>query len=277
MLDGLKIVLDCANGAAYNIAPKILWELGAEVVAINVSPDGTNVNKNSGSTYPDNLINKVLEIKADVGIALDGDADRCILVDENGILVDGDKILAIIANQWKKNRNLIGNTVVGTVMTNQGLENYFKKNGINLLRTDVGDKNIIEKIKTKNLVMGGEPSGHIILNQYSSTGDGILASLEVLGIMKMNNKKLSTLSSIYKPYPQVIYNYVIKKNQSANKLIKKIDNKIKSSLNKKKVRLVIRKSGTENKVRIMSEAEDLKVAKNISEKAIEILNNYFDD
>ncbi len=277
VLDGLKIVLDCANGAAYNIAPKILWELGAEVVAINVSPDGTNVNKNSGTTSPDNLINKVLENKADIGIALDGDADRCILVDENGILVDGDKILAIIANQWKKNKNLVANTVVGTVMTNQGLEDYFKKNDIKLLRTDVGDKNIIEKIITKNLVIGGEPSGHIILNQYSSTGDGILASLEVLGIMKINNIKLSTLSNIYKPYPQVIHNYVIKKNQDANKLIEKLNKKIKSSLNKKKVRLIIRKSGTENKIRIMSEAKDLKVAKSVSEKAITILNNKFND
>ena len=212
-LDGLKIVIDCANGAAYNVAPKILWELGATVIPINVSPDGTNVNENSGSTFPNNLINKVIEFKADVGIALDGDADRTILVDENGIIVDGDKIIAIIAQFWKKNNNLFQNTVVGTVMTNKALEDYFLEKKINLIRTDVGDRNIIQSMKEQNFVLGGEPSGHIILDNYSSTGDGILASLEVLGIMKFENKKLSTLANIYIPYPQIMQNFPIK-NQS---------------------------------------------------------------
>ena len=212
-LDGLKIVIDCANGAAYNVAPKILWELGATVIPINVSPDGTNVNENSGSTFPNNLINKVIEFKADVGIALDGDADRTILVDENGVIVDGDKIIAIIAQFWKKNNNLFQNTVVGTVMTNKALEDYFLEKKINLIRTDVGDRNIIQSMKEQNFVLGGEPSGHIILDNYSSTGDGILASLEVLGIMKFENKKLSTLANIYIPYPQIMQNFPIKTNQ----------------------------------------------------------------
>ena len=214
-LDGLKIVIDCANGAAYNVAPKILWELGATVFPINVSPDGTNVNENSGSTFPNNLINKVIEFKADVGIALDGDADRTILVDENGVIVDGDKIIAIIAQFWKKNNNLFQNTVVGTVMTNKALEDYFLEKKINLIRTDVGDRNIIQSMKEQNFVLGGEPSGHIILNNYSSTGDGILASLEVLGIMKFENKKLSTLANIYIPYPQIMQNFPIKTNQKS--------------------------------------------------------------
>ena len=212
-LDGLKIVIDCANGAAYNVAPKILWELGATVIPINVSPDGTNVNENSGSTFPNNLINKVIEFKADVGIALDGDADRTILVDENGVIVDGDKIIAIIAKFWKKNNNLFQNTVVGTVMTNKALEDYFLEKKINLIRTDVGDRNIIQSMKEQKFVLGGEPSGHIILDNYSSTGDGILASLEVLGIMKFENKKLSTLANIYIPYPQIMQNFPIKTNQ----------------------------------------------------------------
>ena len=212
-LDGLKIVIDCANGAAYKVAPKILWELGATVIPINVSPDGTNVNENSGSTFPNNLINKVIEFKADVGIALDGDADRTILVDENGVIVDGDKIIAIIAQFWKKNNNLFQNTVVGTVMTNKALEDYFLEKKINLIRTDVGDRNIIQSMKEQKFVLGGEPSGHIILDNYSSTGDGILASLEVLGIMKFENKKLSTLANIYIPYPQIMQNFPIRTNQ----------------------------------------------------------------
>ena len=225
-LDGLKIVIDCANGAAYSVAPKILWELGANVIPINVSPDGTNVNQNSGSTFPNNLINKVIEFKADVGIALDGDADRTILVDENGVVVDGDKIIAIIAQFWKKNNNLSKNTVVGTVMTNKALEDYFLEKKINLIRTDVGDRNIIQSMKEQNFVLGGEPSGHIILDNYSSTGDGILASLEILGIMKFENKKLSALANIYTPYPQIMQNFPIRTNQKSESIISDIKKKV---------------------------------------------------
>ena len=270
-LDGLKIVIDCANGAAYNVAPKILWELGADVIPINVSPDGTNVNKNSGSTFPNSLINKVIEFKADVGIALDGDADRTILVDENGTIVDGDKIIAIIAHFWKKNNNLYHNTVVGTVMTNKALENYFLKKKINLVRTDVGDRNIVQSMKEHKFILGGEPSGHIILNNYSSTGDGILASLEVLGIMKFENKKLSTLSNIYLPYPQIIQNFPIKINQESKSIINNLKKKVEKNIDKKNVRIVIRKSGTENKIRTMIEAKDLELAKSISKKIVSFM------
>ena len=270
-LDGLKIVIDCANGAAYKVAPKILWELGANVISINVSPDGTNVNDNSGSTFPNNLINKVIEFKADVGIALDGDADRAILVDENGVIVDGDKIIAIIAKFWKKNNNLYKNTVVGTVMTNKALEDYFLEKKINLIRTDVGDRNIIQSMKEQNLILGGEPSGHIILNNYSSTGDGILASLEVLGIMKFENKKLSTLANVYTPYPQIMQNFPIKSNQETKSVITNIKKKIEKIIDKKYTRIIIRKSGTENKIRTMIEAKNLELAKSISKKIISLM------
>ncbi|GIS23697.1 MAG: phosphoglucosamine mutase [Alphaproteobacteria bacterium] len=270
-LDGLKIVIDCANGAAYNVAPKILWELGATVIPINVSPDGTNVNENSGSTFPNNLINKVIEFKADVGIALDGDADRTILVDENGVIVDGDKIIAIIAQFWKKNNNLFQNTVVGTVMTNKALEDYFLEKKINLIRTDVGDRNIIQSMKEQNFVLGGEPSGHIILSNYSSTGDGILASLEVLGIMKFENKKLSTLANIYIPYPQIMQNFPIKTNQKSESIINNIKKKVEKKIDKKDARIVIRKSGTENKIRTMIEAKNLELAKSISKKIVSLM------
>ena len=270
-LDGLKIVIDCANGAAYNVAPKILWELGANVIPINVSPDGTNVNENSGSTFPNNLINKVIEFKADVGIALDGDADRTILVDENGIIVDGDKIIAIIAKFWKKNNSLSQNTVVGTIMTNKALEDYFLEKKINLIRTDVGDRNIIQSMKEQKFVLGGEPSGHIILDNYSSTGDGILASLEVLGIMKFENKKLSALANVYTPYPQIMQNFPIRTNQKSESIISNIKKKVEKKIDKKDARIIIRKSGTENKIRTMIEANNLELAQSISKKIVSLM------
>jgi phosphoglucosamine mutase len=270
-LDHLKIVVDCANGAAYKVAPKILWELGAEVVSMNIDPDGTNENKDSGSTYPANLIQKVKEEKADIGIALDGDADRCVLVDEIGNLINGDKILAIIAKYWKENGSLYNDTVVGTIMTNKALENYFLANKINLIRTKVGDRNIIKEMNSKGFIIGGEPSGHIILNNYSSTGDGILASLEILGIMKTKKKKLSFLSNIYKPFPQIIQNYTLKKDQDVKKLIDKVEKKIKRFLNYNQARLIIRKSGTENKIRVMSEADDMTTTKNNVQEVLKII------
>ena len=270
-LDGLKIVIDCANGAAYKVAPKILWELGATVIPINVSPDGTNVNENGGSTLPNSLINKVIEVKADVGIALDGDADRTILVDENGVIVDGDKIIAIIAQFWKKNNNLFKNTVVGTVMTNKALENYLLEKKINLIRTEVGDRNIIQSMKEHNLILGGEPSGHIILSNYTSAGDGILASLEVLGIMKFQNKKLSALANAYIPYPQIIQNFPVKTNQDSKLIINNVKKKVEKIISKKDARIVVRKSGTENKIRTMIEAKNLELVKSISKKIVNLM------
>ena len=202
-LDGLKIVIDCANGAAYKVGPTILWELGAEVIPINVNPDGTNVNKNSGSTNTKKLVATVKKSKSDLGIALDGDADRCILVDEKGNLINGDLILGIIATSWKKKNILKNNSVVGTSMSNSGLEEYFRKINIKFIRTDVGDRNIIREMKKRGFVLGGEPSGHIILSNLSSSGDGLLASLEVLNILKETQKILSYYNKLFKAYPQI--------------------------------------------------------------------------
>ena len=271
-LDGLKIVIDCANGAAYKVAPTILWELGAKVYPINVKPDGTNVNKDCGSTNPKKLIQKVLEHKADIGIALDGDADRCLIIDEKGQIIDGDKILALIGIDWKKGNKLINNTIVGTVMTNKGLENFLNKNDILLTRTQVGDRNIIMEMQKENIVLGGEPSGHIILNHYSSTGDGLLAALEVLAIMKKQKSLLSSLTNLYKPYPQVLKNFELKKNQNPEEII----HAIQASLNKhdynmmKDSRMILRKSGTENKIRLMVEASNSQIANQMIDKANEV-------
>ena len=267
-LDGLKIVIDCANGAAYRVGPTILWELGAEVFPINVSPDGTNVNKRGGSTDPRRLISEVKKNNADLGIALDGDADRCILVDEKGNIINGDLILGIIASNWKEKNILKNNTVVGTSMSNSALEKYLEKQNIKFIRTDVGDKNIIKEMKKRNLVLGGEPSGHIILSNLSSSGDGLLASLEVLHILKAKEKKLSFLTSFYKAYPQVIDNFSINHNTSAEKILKKSKTEI-LKLNKEiklNGRLLVRKSGTENKIRIMVESKSKKIADKILQK-----------
>ena len=274
-LDGLKIVIDCANGAAYRVGPTILWELGAEVISINVSPDGTNVNKNSGSTNPKNLISAVKRTKADLGIALDGDADRCVLVDEKGNIVNGDLILGIIATNWKNKNILKNNAVVGTSMSNSALQKYLEKKNIKFIRTDVGDRNIIKEMKKRNLVLGGEPSGHIILSNLSSSGDGLLASLEVLHTLKEKGKKLSFLSSFFKAYPQVTDDFPINQNTSAEKILKKSKPeilKLNKSL-KSNGRLLVRKSGTENKIRIMVESKKKTIAEKVLQKAKKVFKD----
>ncbi len=274
-LDGMKIVIDCANGAAYKVAPTILWELGAKVFPINVDPDGTNVNKNSGSTNTKNIISKVNEFNADIGIALDGDADRCIIIDEKGNTINGDRILAIISKYWVEKDKLNEKTVIGTIMSNQALEIYLKKEGLTFIRTDVGDKNIVEEMYKNKYILGGEPSGHIILGQYSTTGDGLLASLELLNIMKEKNEKLSNLSCLFTPYPQLLENYSIK----GNILPEEVLLNAKDSLNKlrkdllDKCRLIIRKSGTENKIRIMAESKNISYAKKAISNSIQILKD----
>jgi len=272
-LDGLKIVIDCANGAAYKVGPTILWELGAEVIPINVSPDGTNVNKDGGSTKTTRLASVVKRNKADLGIALDGDADRCILIDERGSLIDGDFILAIIAKSWKDKNILKNNTVVGTSMSNTALQVFLKQQNIKFIRTDVGDRNIIKEMKKRNLVLGGEPSGHIILSNLSSSGDGLLASLEVLNILKETGKKLSFFSTMFKSHPQLTKNFPIKKGVSAESILNNAEKEIsilRDSL-KASGRLLVRKSGTENKIRIMVESIKKSSANIILKKAENIL------
>ena len=201
-LSGMKIFLDCANGASYKSAPALLRELGAEVVAIGINPDGFNINKNCGSTHPELIQQSVKTHKADIGIAFDGDADRVIMCDEKGEIIDGDQIIAMIAKNWKKKKILKGG-VVGTLMTNLGLENYFKNNNIKFHRADVGDRYVKEKMNSLKYNLGGEQSGHIILGNLATTGDGLLVALEVLNSLK-NNGKASKVFSVFKKIPQVL-------------------------------------------------------------------------
>lgn len=260
-LDGLKIVIDCANGAAYKIAPTVLWELGAEVISIGVEPNGENINANCGATHPDAMAKAVKEYKADIGIALDGDADRIIISDEKGNIVDGDQIMAAIATHWNKQGTLKGGGVVSTVMANLGLEEYLKSQGLTLERTQVGDRYVLESMLENNYNLGGEPSGHIIFNDFITTGDGLIASLQVLAyIVQSKGKKVGELLSIFKPVPQVLYNVRYKNEEvlespEVQDTIKDAEKQLHS-----KGRLLIRKSGTEPLIRIMAEAFDKKDA-----------------
>ena len=271
-LSGVKIFLDCANGASYKSAPALLRELGAEVVAIGINPDGFNINKNCGSTYPELIQQSVKTHKADIGIAFDGDADRVIMCDEKGEIIDGDQIIAMIAKNWKKKKILKGG-VVGTLMTNLGLENYFKNNNIKFYRADVGDRYVKEKMNSLKYNLGGEQSGHIILGNLATTGDGLLVALEVLNSLK-NNGKASKVFSVFKKVPQVLENIKVKnKNIVEKKSLKAKINQIDKSL-KQEGRLLVRKSGTENLVRIMVESSDKKLIKDTVNEVKKLILNY---
>ena len=271
-LSGIKIFLDCANGASYKSAPALLRELGADVVAIGINPDGFNINKNCGSTHPELIQKSVKTHKADIGIAFDGDADRVIMCDEKGEIIDGDQIIAMIAKNWKKKKILKGG-VVGTLMTNLGLENYFKSNNIKFHRADVGDRYVKEKMNSLKYNLGGEQSGHIILGNLATTGDGLLVALEVLNSLK-NNGKASKVFSVFKKVPQVLENIKVKnKNIVENKSLKAKINQIDKSL-KQEGRLLVRKSGTENLVRIMVESSDKKLIKDTVNEVKKLILNY---
>ena len=271
-LSGVKIFLDCANGASYKSAPALLRELGAEVVAIGINPDGFNINKNCGSTHPELIQQSVKTHKADIGIAFDGDADRVIMCDEKGEIIDGDQIIAMIAKNWKKKKILKGG-VVGTLMTNLGLENYFKNNNIKFHRADVGDRYVKEKMNSLKYNLGGEQSGHIILGNLATTGDGLLVALEVLSSLK-NNGKASKVFSVFKKVPQVLENIKVKnKNIVEKKSLKIKINQIDKSL-KQEGRLLVRKSGTENLVRIMVESSDKKLIKDTVNEVKKLILNY---
>ena len=271
-LSGIKIFLDCANGASYKSAPALLRELGAEVVAIGINPDGFNINKNCGSTHPELIQQSVKTHKADIGIAFDGDADRVIMCDEKGEIIDGDQIIAMIARNWKKKKILKGG-VVGTLMTNLGLENYFKHNNIKFYRANVGDRYVKEKMNSLKYNLGGEQSGHIILGNLATTGDGLLVALEVLNSLK-NNGKASKVFSVFKKVPQVLENIKVKnKNVVENKSLKVKINQIDKNL-KQEGRLLVRKSGTENVVRIMVESSDKKLIKDTVNEVKKLILNY---
>ena len=253
-LKGLKIVLDCANGAGYKAAPKLLKELGAKVIPIGINPNGLNINDKCGSTFPIRIKSAVKKNKAHVGISFDGDADRIIMCDENGKIIDGDQIIAMLAKRWKIKKILKGG-VVGTQMSNFGLERFLKKEKIRFLRSKVGDRYVKEKMKKFNFNLGGEQSGHIILGKFATTGDGLLVALEVLFSLR-KQKKASKLLNVFTPLPQILENVTVKnKNIINNFKIKKAIKKA-SKLMKSKGRILVRKSGTESKIRIMAESHD---------------------
>lgn len=263
-LDGIKIVVDCANGAAYQVAPLILRELGAEVIAIGVQPNGQNINDACGSTAPEMMCDIVKKSGADIGIALDGDADRVIICNEKGEILDGDQVMAMIATLCKKNGSLKGDTVVATQMSNMGFEKYLTSIGLKLERTKVGDRYVVEAMRAGGFNLGGEQSGHIIMNDYTTTGDGIIAALQVLAYMCRMKKPLSECGKLFSPMPQLLKNVSYK---GASPLEKPEVKKIIEAAEKKlggKGRVFIRASGTEPLIRVMAEAEDTKLVEEVT-------------
>ena len=255
-LDGLKVVVDCAHGAAYNVAPEALWELGADVVAIGVSPNGININDQVGSTAPKALQEKVLESGADIGIALDGDADRLIVVDEKGDTVDGDQLMALIGASWAKEGLLMGGGVVATVMSNLGLERFLADRNLELIRTQVGDRYVLETMRERGCNVGGEQSGHIILSDYGTTGDGLVAALQVLACLVESGKRSSELLRQFEPLPQLLKNVRFDSGQpleaqSVQAAVAQGEARLSGT-----GRLLIRKSGTEPLIRVMADGED---------------------
>jgi phosphoglucosamine mutase len=265
-LDGIKVVLDCANGAAYKLAPTILWELGAEVHAIGNTPNGYNINENCGSTYPKLLCETVLEQGAHIGIALDGDADRLIVCDELGNVIDGDQVMAAIATYFHEKNILKGDGVVATVMSNLGFEKYLETLDLKLHRSAVGDRHVVEKMRTGDYNLGGEQSGHIILRDHNITGDGTLAALQVLALLVEKKDKASNLLNVFTPYPQLLKNIRFDKNQQdplENDTVKAAISKGESEM-AETGRILIRKSGTEPLIRVMTEGSDADLTEKVA-------------
>ncbi|WP_127142456.1 phosphoglucosamine mutase [Pelagibacterium montanilacus] len=253
---GLRVVVDCANGAAYKTAPEVLWELGAEVIPIGVAPDGFNINDGYGSTAPAALIDKVKEMRADIGIALDGDADRVLVVDEKGEVVDGDQLMAVIASSWHRRGQLQGQGVVATVMSNLGLQRYLDGLGLSLERTKVGDRYVLEAMRAKGFNVGGEQSGHIILSDFTTTGDGLVAALQLLSVVREEGKPVSEICHKFEPVPQLLQNVRYQRgkpleDKSIKQLIADSEARLGSG-----GRLIIRESGTEPVIRVMGEGDD---------------------
>ena len=255
-LDGIRVVVDCANGAAYKVAPAALWELGAEVFSVGVDPDGTNINDGCGSTAVDMMANKVRELRADIGIALDGDADRVIIVDERGETIDGDQVMAAIAQSWADKQMLQGGGIVATVMSNLGLERYLEGKGMKLARTKVGDRYVVEHMRANGFNLGGEQSGHVVLSDFATTGDGLIAALQVMAVLAETQKPLSEICHLFDPLPQLLRNVRFRDGAPLE------DDQVKDAIETgtqalgNQGRLVIRKSGTEPLIRVMAEGDD---------------------
>ena len=264
-LRGLRIVIDCANGAGYKAGPELLKSLGAKVFSIGIQPNGLNINKNCGSTFPNKIRLAVKKYKAHLGISLDGDADRIIMCDEKGVIIDGDQIIAALAVRWKRKKMLRGG-VIGTLMSNYGLEKFFKSQNIKFLRSDVGDRFVKEKMQKNNFNLGGEQSGHIILGKFATTGDGLLVALEVLFSLRKGNKA-SDFFDTFKKTPQILKNIEVKDKSIIKNIDIKNSIKIAEKLMKRKGRILVRTSGTESKIRVMGESED----NNLLQKCLKII------
>jgi phosphoglucosamine mutase len=255
-LNGLRVAIDCANGASYKVAPAVLWELGAEVVSLGVEPNGTNINLNCGSMHPEALVRKVHEVRADIGIALDGDADRVIIVDEKGNVVDGDQLMALIGETWAHDGMLRGKGIVATVMSNLGLERFMLDRGMTLARTKVGDRYVVEHMREHDFNVGGEQSGHIVLSDFGTTGDGLVAALQVLAAVRRMNKTVSEVCRRFEPVPQLLKNVRFSGGRPLE------DKHVKQAIADAETellshgRLVIRPSGTEPLIRVMAEGDD---------------------
>ena len=273
--DGIKVVIDSAHGAAYKVAPLALWELGANVISIGDSPNGKNINHEFGSTSLGNLKKAVSNHKADIGIALDGDADRIIVIDEMGNIVDGDALLAIIATEWKKSDKLKKNAVVATILSNIGLESYLSKEEMKLFRTNFGDRYVSQFMRENGYNIGGEQSGHIIIGDYSTTGDGLLAAIQILSIMKKSNKKISALASLIKIVPQIQRNFKIRDYEKIN--TDDIDeiHEIGQERIKEKGRILVRLSGTEPLIRVMGESQDKKYLNETLDYLMDLIEKRF--
>ncbi len=256
-LNGLRVVIDCANGAAYKVAPAVLYELGAEVLKVGVDPNGFNINNDCGSTHPESMVAAVREYRADIGIALDGDADRVAICDEKGQVVDGDQIMAIIAGAWAAEDRLTGGGVVATVMSNLGLERFMTDKGLKLERTPVGDRAVMERMRGGGFNLGGEQSGHVILSDFSTTGDGLIAALQVLAVLVQSGKPMSALARQFEPVPQKLENVRFAKGGKPLE-----DEKVKAAIAEAEARLngkgrvLVRASGTEPLIRVMAEGDD---------------------
>ncbi|HEV3247143.1 MAG TPA: phosphoglucosamine mutase [Beijerinckiaceae bacterium] len=270
-LDGMRVVVDCAHGAAYKVAPEALWELGAEVIAIGVDPDGFNINKECGSTEPQALITKVKEMRADVGIALDGDADRVLIVDERGHLVDGDQLMGVVATRWHDDKLLSQPGIVATVMSNLGLERYLNGIGLLLARTAVGDRYVLEHMRQHGYNLGGEQSGHIIMSDYTTTGDGLVAALQLLAVVKRTERPVSEVCHCFEPLPQILKNVRYKKGEPLAE--QNVVTAIESGRGRlgKQGRLVVRPSGTEPVIRVMGEGDDRDLVERVVNDIVEAL------